>query len=94
MQLSFSDALKALKAGKRVCRSGWNEKGISLSLTPGQSIPAEKFWSPHNRAHAESQGGTAEVLGSVSMKMADDKIMMGWTPNTAEMLAEDWMILE
>lgn len=89
----FGGVLAALNAGRKVCRSGWNGKGMFLSLTPGATIPAEKFWSPHNRAHAEAQGGQAEVLGSVSLKMADGKIMMGWTPNTADLLADDWMVV-
>jgi hypothetical protein len=30
--MSFGDAIKALKAGKRVCRAGWNGKGMWLGL--------------------------------------------------------------
>jgi hypothetical protein len=30
--MSFGDAIKALKAGKRVCRAGWNGKGMWLEL--------------------------------------------------------------
>lgn len=85
---TFGWALRQLKNGHQVRRTGWKETW--LSLTPGQTIPAEKFWSPHNRSFAESNGGKADVLPSISLKMANGQIMMGWTPNVADLLAEDW----
>lgn len=32
MSNTFSDALKVLKDGGKVCRSGWNGKGMSVQL--------------------------------------------------------------
>jgi hypothetical protein len=32
MKYDFRDALMALKAGVRVCRSGWNGKGMWIAL--------------------------------------------------------------
>lgn len=54
--LDFGDAIRALKAGKRVARAGWNGKGmwLSLSCDGTREVPAENFWSPHN---AEITGG-------------------------------------
>jgi len=38
--MNFGEAIKALKAGKRVCREGWNGKGMWLGLqSPGDSDP-------------------------------------------------------
>ena len=70
--LTFGLALEALKAGKRVARSGWNGKGMWLSLSSESTFdcPADRFWSPHNRVYAEEQGGSAKVLPSVTMKTA------------------------
>jgi hypothetical protein len=94
-RLSFSDALELLKAGHRVARIGWSGKGMWLSLSPGTpGLPAEKFWSPHNRAFAERNGGRADVLPSIGMKTADDKILMGWLASQTDMLAEDWFVLD
>lgn len=94
-RLSFSDALELLKAGHRVARIGWSGKGMWLSLSPGTpGLPAEKFWSPHNRAFAERNGGGVDVLPSISMKTADDKILMGWLASQTDMLAEDWFVLD
>lgn len=93
--LSFGHALEALKGGYRVARKGWNGKDmwLALSCAGSMDVKAENFWSPHNAAFAEDNGGTAEVLPSITMKTADGKILMGWLASQTDMLAEDWMII-
>jgi hypothetical protein len=91
--MTFGQAIEALKSGERVCRSGWNGKGMWLSYSPGsKDLPAEKFRSPHNRAFAEGNGGKADVLPCITMKTADGKILMGWLASQTDMLSEDWEI--
>lgn len=34
-KMTFGDALEALKAGKKVARTGWNGKGMYLYLADG-----------------------------------------------------------
>lgn len=92
----FGGAIAALKAGHRVARAGWNGKGmwLALSCDGSREIPAANFWSPHNRAHAEANGGKATVLPSITMKTATGEILMGWLASQTDMLAEDWIVLE
>lgn len=93
--LSFGDAIQALKNGCRVTREGWNGKGMWLALSVGNpSLPAANFWNPHNKEFAEQNGGQAEVLSVITMKTADNKILMGWLASQTDMLAEDWIILD
>lgn len=93
--MSFGQAIEALKAGKRVARQGWNGKGMWLALSAGTpALPAENFWNPHNKQFAIDNGGTAEVLSVITMKTADGKILMGWLASQTDMLAEDWTILD
>jgi hypothetical protein len=93
--LDFGDAIRALKAGKRVARAGWNGKGmwLSLSCDGTREVPAENFWSPHNAEHARQSGGTATVLPSITMKTATGEILMGWLASQSDMLATDWVVL-
>jgi len=92
---SFSMALDAMKGGHKVCRQGWNGKGMWICKGQGHpALPAEQFWNEHTKAFAESNGGTAEVLPYLIMKTADNKILMGWLASQSDMLAEDWMIAE
>jgi hypothetical protein len=93
--MAFGEALIALKQGFRVARAGWNGKGMWLSLSCGETreIPADSFWSPHNRQHAIESGGAAKVLPSITMKTATGEILMGWLASQTDMLAEDWQIV-
>lgn len=92
---SFAWAIDRVKAGYKVQRQGWNGKGMWIAYSPGSvALPAEKFWNPHNRAFAEANGGTADVLPCITMKTADNKILMGWLASQTDMLADDWQIAE
>lgn len=93
--MNFGQAIEALKEGKKVAREGWNGKGMWLALSTGNpSLPSDKFWNPHNRDFAEKNGGFAEVLSVITMKTADNKILMGWLASQTDMLSEDWVIVE
>lgn len=99
--MDFGDALRALKAGEKVARAGWNGKGMWLSLSceggspaMARSIPSPGFWSENNRRYAEDNGGYATVLPCITMKTATGEILMGWFASQTDMLAEDWRIVE
>lgn len=90
----FSHALKLLKNGARIARTGWNGKGMWLTLSPGGTVPYEQLWAPNNRAFAEKQpGGRVQVLPYITMKTADDKIVP-WLASQTDLLAEDWEEVE
>lgn len=91
--MNIGGAVEALKAGKRVRRTGWNGRGMWLSLTPGNKINHTHFWSPHNAAFAAVQDdGCALVLPYVTMKTADDAIVP-WLCSQTDLLADDWEIV-
>lgn len=94
--LSFGDAIEALKVGKKVARSGWNGKGmwLSLSCSDTREVQAEHFWSSHNAQFAKENGGSAKVLPSITMKTATGEILIGWLASQTDMLANDWVIVE
>lgn len=93
-RLTFGDAVYLLKRGARIARRGWNGRDMWLSFSPGTpGLPADKFWSPHNRDFAESNGGRADVLPCITMKTADGKILMGWLASQSDMLADDWVVV-
>ena len=92
--MDFGDALRNLKAGHRVCREGWNGKGMWLAYSPGsKDLPADKFWAGANAEYARQNGGKADVLPWITMKTADGKVLMGWLASQTDMLAEDWIVL-
>lgn len=97
--MTFGMALEALKIGQKVARSGWDGKGMWLSLSgplEGKVIGADQFWSENNRQWARQFGG-AMVLPSITMKTINasgrEAILMGWLASQTDMLSEDWEIV-
>lgn len=92
---TFSEALEAMKHGKRAARAGWNGKDMWICKGEGNpALEAEKFWNVHTRTFAENNGGSAPVLPYMIMKTANGEILMGWLASQTDMLADDWQILE
>lgn len=81
-RLTFGGALEALKAGKKVARTGWNGKGMYLYLADGKLLTQE------------IGDGSYPFTDSIVMKTADDRFCIGWLASQADMLAEDWCIVE
>lgn len=99
--MTFGLALEALKLGHKVARTGWNGKGMWLSLSCDGSrlVHANNFWSENNAAYARQQPGEmAEVLPCITMKTTNAHgrvaILMGWLASQTDMLSEDWEIVE
>ena len=93
---SFGFALQALLDGGRVYRAGWNAANQWLSMTGkvgGHLVVADDFWSSNNRAFADANGGVARVMPCITLKNAQDQIVMGWVPSTGDLLTDDWCIL-
>ena len=92
--LSFGEALTAIKNGLKVARSGWNGKGMWIALGLGApKLSADMFWNPHSKQHAIDNGGSADVDPYIIMKTASGSICMGWLASQADMLANDWEIV-
>lgn len=97
--LTFGAAILALKAGQKVARAGWNGKGMWLVLMPALYLP------PFNTQGTERKVNdrTAKWIGEdkpldcqpyIAMWTAQQKWQPGWLASQADMLAEDWMIVE
>lgn len=96
--MTFGMAIEALKIGMKVARAGWNGKCMWLSLSGhggGSLVHWSSFWSTNNANFAATQEEeSAVVLPCITMKTADDKILMGWLASQTDMLADDWCIVE
>lgn len=83
--LTFGQALEALKSGKRVARKGWNGKGMFLLY-----VPSEK-WGIIDKIGLGIPKGN--LLSWIGIKTADNKFVP-WLASQTDMLAEDWEIVE
>ena len=91
--MTFGWAIKALKAGKKVARKGWNGKGMFLWLKPAATVKAEWCKDPMLKGLAEANGGEIEALGTICMFTAQKQILSGWLASQTDMLSEDWEIV-
>lgn len=79
----------------RIARKGWNGTGMWVAYGEGNpALQAESFWNQHSRKFAEENGGSAPVGAYWIFKSAQGTIEMGWRPTSADMFAEDWVILD
>lgn len=91
--LTFGDAIEALKQGKLVCRKGWNGKGMFLWLKHATTIKSEWCKDQILKHIVDSNGGETEALGTICMKTADNKVLTGWLASQTDMLSNDWCIV-
>ncbi|MBQ8688018.1 MAG: DUF2829 domain-containing protein [Ruminococcus sp.] len=94
--MNFGQALEALKQGKKVARTGWNGKGMFLYLTGGSIVPFEKLTGNAKAYVNEENTGLSDacICPHIDMKAADGTIVVGWLASQADMLVEDWTIVE
>jgi hypothetical protein len=97
--MDFSEALKNLKAGKKLTRKGWNGNIVSFDpnmyiwLEPSCKIPRMDAMS-ENLKSAFGRNASMEKLGTFIMKTRDNKLMVGWLATNTDLLAEDWVVVE
>ena len=83
---SFAEAIECVKSGFKVARKGWNGKkqyiqlatGISYKTTDGEVVNCEH-----------------DAIGNKAVAFVGTSgVQMGWLASQADMLAEDWVLVE
>lgn len=86
--MTFGLAIEMMKKGKKVARKGWNGKGMFLFLAKSTDIETEADLTSCENMHGDL------VLPSIVMKTADNHFCVGWIASQADILAEDWGVVE
>lgn len=98
-EMTFGEAIEAMKAGKKVCRLGWNGKGMFVVLMPELNLPPYNTQGTARKVNDR----TAKWIGEdtplesqpyIAMFTAQGKWQPGWLASQADMLGEDWKVLE
>lgn len=103
--ISFGQAIEALKAGKRVAREGWNGKGLFVFMQVPAKIGKEivpKMQSLPPLVKDEFQRRFENPSDQIDAIYYDNQLALvnpsnlitGWSPSTSDALAEDWTILD
>ena len=83
---SFGEAIRELKAGKKVARKGWNGKKQCIQLASAIS-----YTSPSG----EIVNCEHEAIGNQAIAfLGTSGVQMGWLASQADMLANDWVLVE
>jgi hypothetical protein len=86
--VDFGDAVRALKAGQRVTRPGWNGKGMWLAYQKGYP---DGIAINANTAEAAGipQGTVCNFLPYLMFRTAQGDFVP-WLASQTDILAEDW----
>ena len=84
--MDFGRAIQLLKVGQRVQRQGWNGKNQYIELATNIS---------YKNANDEIINAEHDAIGNKAIAFVGTSgIQLGWLASQADMLAEDWKIVE
>lgn len=108
INLTYGEALEAVKQDRLIARAGWNGKGMFVFMRPEDTLSADMIINKvkslpqafKDTLNSHVQAGTVpadqvfvKFTAYLCMKAADGTIVNGWLASQTDMLAEDWMIL-
>jgi len=87
---NFSEILELLKNGRKVCRIGWNGKGMWITYQRGYP---EGVAINQNTARATGmpEGTVCRFLPYLMMRTAQGDFVP-WLASQTDILADDWML--
>jgi Protein of unknown function (DUF2829) len=86
--MDFSEALKSLKEGKRLMRSGWNGKGMFVFLVAGSNFVVNR----EPLLSILGEGFEVTYQPHIDIKMNDGTISV-WQPSMGDVMANDWAVV-
>lgn len=102
--VDFGEAIKALKAGKMVRRTGWGAKDSFIFRQVPSSVPSNiipKMTSLPNTVKKEFENRCADSDQQIDAiyymhqiaRVYPSNIIVNWAPSCSDVFSEDWEIL-
>ena len=86
MGMTFGEAIENMKKGEKVARRGWNGKKQYIQLATAIS---------YKTAQGEIVNCEHDAIGNKAIAFVGTSgVQMGWLASQADMLAEDWELVE
>jgi hypothetical protein len=97
--IPFGVAIEAMKRGRRVARKGWNGKGMFVVYMSPLYLPPYSTSDTARKVNDRTAKWIGEDTpldsqGYFAMFTATKQWQPGWLASQADMLADDWVILE
>lgn len=88
--MDFSEALRHVKLGNKICRDGWNGRGMFVVYQKGypDGIPCNKQTA---EAWGMNEGDLFKCRPYLQIKNVDGSHSM-WVPSIGDVLATDWRL--
>lgn len=84
--MNFGEALENLKQGKKVARQGWNGKNQYIELATNIS---------YKNANNEIININHDTMGNKAIAFVGTSgVQLGWLASQADMLSEDWVVIQ
>ena len=84
--MNFGQAIQAVRSGKRIARNGWNGKHQYVELATGIS---------YRNTAGEIVNVNHDTIGNAALAFVGTSgVQLGWLASQADMLADDWRIVE
>ena len=87
--MNFGLAIEAAKMGHRIARHGWNGKGMYVFLADNV-----EFYTEADISEFEGAADGVYVAEVLVLRTAQGNMQPGWLASQADMLADDWYIVD
>lgn len=97
--LSFGQAIEQAKAGDAIARDGWNGKGMFVVLMPALYLPPFNTQDTARKVNDRTakwigEGAPLDCQPYFAMYTAMKQWQPGWLASQADMLADDWCVVQ
>lgn len=83
--MTFSEAINAVKDGKRIQREGWNGKDQYIEMVTNLS---------YKNVAGEIVNADHQTMGNRALAFVGASgVQIGWLASQADMLSEDWKVV-
>ncbi|MBQ8298167.1 MAG: DUF2829 domain-containing protein [Ruminococcus sp.] len=84
--MNFGQAIEALKQGRKAAREGWNGKNQYIELAS---------YISYTSANGEIVNANHDAIGNKAIAFVGTSgVQLGWLASQADMLAEDWRLVD
>lgn len=100
--MKLTEALEALKTGKRVARAGWDSfifmqipSEINREIVPGMTSLPQSVKDEFERRFNDPERQINSIYYRDQFAIVHPcNVIVGWSPSNSDVLAEDWIILD
>ena len=95
--MRFGEAIKCAREGMRIARLWWGGKELYVYMTLGQLVPLDMWVArmpSQELTEVEKEKGYVNIMPHLDMMSVQGVRTIGWNPSQADMLSDDWYVVD